>query len=142
MAKREVIPQAAVIPYQINGDGKLRIALITSASGRRWTIPKGIVDPGEDARTAAARECAEEAGLRGELGDEVITTFCYEKWGATCAVEVFLLHVTRIESTWPEDDVRSRKWFSQAAASKEMREAELRELLLNVHTMIQGDIPR
>jgi predicted NUDIX family NTP pyrophosphohydrolase len=36
-----------------------------------WTIPKGLVDPGEDPRDAARREFAEELGWRptGELVD-------------------------------------------------------------------------
>lgn len=34
-----------------------------------WSIPKGLIDPGEDARSAAARELLEETGIaaRGEL---------------------------------------------------------------------------
>ena len=38
-----------------------------------WALPKGLIDPGEDARATAVRETLEEAGIRGEaverLGD-------------------------------------------------------------------------
>ncbi len=32
-----------------------------------WELPAGLIDPGEDALTAAARELAEEANLAGDL---------------------------------------------------------------------------
>ena len=38
-----------------------------------WALPKGLIDPGEDAETTALREITEETGCRGEslgkLGD-------------------------------------------------------------------------
>jgi ADP-ribose pyrophosphatase YjhB (NUDIX family) len=53
-----------------NGDGKI---LVVSQRGTSWSLPKGHIDPGEDALTAAKREIAEESGigeleLIGELG--------------------------------------------------------------------------
>ncbi len=33
-----------------------------------WSLPKGKLDPGEDAATAAVREVEEETGVRAELG--------------------------------------------------------------------------
>lgn len=40
----------------------VEILMIQDARGR-WTVPKGHIEPGEDARTAAEREVQEEAGL-------------------------------------------------------------------------------
>lgn len=37
--------------------------LVVNQNGDSWSLPKGHIDPGEDARTAAAREIAEEAGI-------------------------------------------------------------------------------
>jgi len=36
-----------------------------------WSLPKGKLDPGEDAQTAAVREVAEETGVIAALGDEL-----------------------------------------------------------------------
>ncbi len=37
--------------------------LVTNQNGDSWSLPKGHIDPGEDARTASAREIAEETGI-------------------------------------------------------------------------------
>jgi 8-oxo-dGTP pyrophosphatase MutT (NUDIX family) len=44
------------------GDGE-RILLGHATRSPRWDIPKGEAEPGEDFRTAAARELREETGL-------------------------------------------------------------------------------
>ncbi len=47
--------------------------LVVNQNGDSWSLPKGHLDPGEDALTAARREIHEESGIRvldliGELG--------------------------------------------------------------------------
>lgn len=37
--------------------------LVVSQHGNSWSLPKGHIDPGENARQAAAREIEEESGL-------------------------------------------------------------------------------
>jgi len=63
--------QAAVIPYRVHEE-RVEIALVTSQSGKRWVMPKGSLDDGEDAMDAAVRETEEEAGLIGELVEQPI----------------------------------------------------------------------
>lgn len=43
---------------------QVQIALIATAGGRRWQLPKGRLRPGEHPRQAAVREVREETGLR------------------------------------------------------------------------------
>lgn len=45
----------------INNDGKI---LVVSQRGTSWSLPKGHIDEGEDARAAAEREVYEESGIR------------------------------------------------------------------------------
>jgi 8-oxo-dGTP pyrophosphatase MutT (NUDIX family) len=54
----------------LNGAGKV---LVVNQNGTSWSLPKGHIEEGEDALTAAKREIYEEAGVRelefvGELG--------------------------------------------------------------------------
>jgi 8-oxo-dGTP pyrophosphatase MutT (NUDIX family) len=45
----------------INPEGKV---LVVSQRGNSWSLPKGHIDPGEDALEAAIREIYEESGIR------------------------------------------------------------------------------
>jgi ADP-ribose pyrophosphatase YjhB (NUDIX family) len=52
----------------VDGDG--RVALVEQRDRKsrwRWTLPKGRIDAGESAETAALREVHEESGLRAEI---------------------------------------------------------------------------
>ena len=52
----------------VDGDG--RVALVEQRDRRnrwRWTLPKGRIDAGESAESAALREVYEESGLRAEI---------------------------------------------------------------------------
>lgn len=49
---------------QDDGKALVQVALIATARGRRWQLPKGRLRPGERARDAAVREVWEETGLR------------------------------------------------------------------------------
>jgi 8-oxo-dGTP pyrophosphatase MutT (NUDIX family) len=44
-----------------NSDGKV---LVVSQHGTSWSLPKGHIDPGEEALVAARREIYEESGIR------------------------------------------------------------------------------
>jgi ADP-ribose pyrophosphatase YjhB (NUDIX family) len=51
-------------------DGEGRVALVEQRDRKkrwRWTLPKGRIDAGESAETAALREVYEESGLRAEI---------------------------------------------------------------------------
>ncbi|MBT8486831.1 MAG: NUDIX hydrolase [Phycisphaerales bacterium] len=120
--------QAGVIPVRARGDD-MEVALITSSGGKRWVIPKGVIDPGESARETAARETLEEAGVSGRLSPEPIGRYSYRKWGGTCEVDVFLLLVDDELATWMESGIRERRWLSPEAAARLVREPALKQLI-------------
>ena len=92
--------QSAVIPYRFNGQGKLRLLLITSRKRKRWIIPKGVIEPDLSSRKSAAKEALEEAGILGSVSDDMLGTYEYAKWGGVCHVEVFGMRVERILEEW------------------------------------------
>jgi phosphohistidine phosphatase len=127
--------QSGVIPYRVR-DGAVEVALVTSRSGKRWVIPKGVIDPGETAPSSAAREAEEEAGLAGRIGPDPVGTYTYDKWGGTCSVEVFLLAVEHERETWEEMDQREREWMSPEDAAQRIREPALAALVARLRDLI------
>lgn len=124
MAADGYIKQAGAIPIK-NG----RLCLISSRSGKRWVIPKGLIDPGQTAAETALQEAWEEAGLVGVLDPEPVGTYLYEKYGGTCHVTVFVLRVSHVAQDWPEREFRRRLWLSPAGAARRLDDPGLVELL-------------
>jgi 8-oxo-dGTP pyrophosphatase MutT (NUDIX family) len=116
--------QAAAIPVR---DG--RVCLVTSSSGKRWVIPKGLMEPGKTAGETALQEAWEEAGLAGTLRTEPVGSYLYEKWGGVYHVTVFLMHVTAVAEDWPERSLRQRAWLDPEPALKRINESSLRKLI-------------
>ena len=123
--------QSAVVPYRLD-DGVIEVMLITSRSGKRWVLPKGVIDPGESAPESAAREALEEAGITGAVEITPVGRYTYEKWGGTCSVEVFLMEVHRELDDWDEADIRSRQWYHHAEAASMVDEPQLQRILMNL----------
>ncbi len=123
----QTLRQAAVIPIS---DG--RVCMVTSSSGRRWVLPKGMIDAGHTAGEAALAEAWEEAGLVGVLAQEPVGSYLYEKYGRTHHVIVFALTVTDVADEWPEQELRQREWLDPEEAVDRIEEPGLREIVASV----------
>ena len=120
---------AGVIPNR--GQGReTRFCLITTSSGRHWTFPKGIIEPGDTIRAAAVREALEEAGVHGDLVGPPVGMFQQQKWDTEFPVETYLMTVSRVDETWPEQHLRQRKWCSGEAALALVRGRPVEDVLV------------
>ena len=106
-----VYRQAAVIPYRLREE-RVEIALVTSHGGKRWVVPKGSLDDGEEAVDAAIRETEEEAGLIGELVERPIGWYRYAKQNDWYHVDVYVMRVTAVLDSWMEARHRHRRFVS------------------------------
>lgn len=120
-----LVEQSAVIPYRIL-HGKIEVMLITSSGGKRWVIPKGLIEPDMTPEDSAAKEAWEEAGLLGKVFPDLLGTYEYQKSGCTWQVGVFLLQVQTVLEDWPEASKRKRQWVSIPKAIKRVNEPELK----------------
>ncbi|HWL48129.1 MAG TPA: NUDIX domain-containing protein, partial [Sphingomonadaceae bacterium] len=71
--------QIAALPYRSEGDGSVRVMLITSRETRRWVVPKGNPIRGLAPHEAAAHEAFEEAGLHGIACPTALGSYQYRK---------------------------------------------------------------
>jgi 8-oxo-dGTP pyrophosphatase MutT (NUDIX family) len=113
--------KAAVIPYRIR-NARVEVALVTTSSGKRWSVPKGSIDDGEHPRDAAIREAEEEAGLRGVVARKPLGRYRHGSNEGQCRVEVYVMRVTKVLERWLEDDTRRRRWMKAPAAAACLRE--------------------
>jgi 8-oxo-dGTP pyrophosphatase MutT (NUDIX family) len=120
----DFVLQAGAIPVRAG-----KICLVTSSNGKRWVIPKGLIDPGHTAGETALQEAWEEAGLTGVLQPEPLGSYLYEKWCGVCHVTVFLMKVSDEAADWPEHDRRVRSWVNLAGALDRLDDPGLCDIL-------------
>ncbi len=121
--------QSSVIPYRRH-QGQVEMLVISSSKKKHWVVPKGIAEPGISPRESAAIEAWEEAGIEGEVGEASIGSYSYQKWGATCTVEVYPMEVTRVlpENEW-EESHRGRDWVTPEQAASRLKQKELKPMV-------------
>src|SRR5262245_25108563 len=120
----EFVRQAAALPIRAG-----RICLVTSSNGKRWVIPKGLIEPGQTAGETALQEAWEEAGLVGILKPEPVGSYLYDKWCGTCHVTVFVMQVNEVAQEWPERELRQRSWLSLGGALDRIEDPGLADIL-------------
>jgi len=122
--------QSGVVAVRVR-DGAPQVLLVTSAGGKRWIIPKGIVEEGHTPASSAAKEAWEEAGVTGKVSRRMLGRYAYHKWNGVCTVLVYRLDVDEIHRPWPESHLRRRKWLSPEAAARRVDDPVLAQLILD-----------
>ena len=136
--------QYAALPYRLFDDEGLQVMLITSRGTGRWIVPKGWPMTGLKPWRAAAREAYEEAGIVGDIEKRAAGTYDYQKrlddgTVTTCEVDVFPLRVKEELPRWPEQQQRTRRWFSPQEASVLVEEEGLQVLLADLTKACASD---
>jgi phosphohistidine phosphatase len=120
--------QSGVIPFRWNGED-LEVLVISSKGGKRWVVPKGIVEPGMSSAASAAAEAREKAGIEGQVGEASVGSYRYRKWGGTCTVDLYPMLVRRDLPEWPESGQRRRRWLDVRKAARKVDRKKLRKLI-------------
>ena len=103
---------------------------------KKWDLPKGKLDPGEDIKACAIREVMEETGIRNlTIGNLIIvTTHSYEEKGLNMQKEThwFEMKASTVDNSTLtpqlEEDIEKIEWVSPE---------NLEEYLSETYTTIQ-----
>mmetsp|Transcript_14527 Transcript_14527/g.42902 ORF Transcript_14527/g.42902 Transcript_14527/m.42902 type:complete len:163 (-) Transcript_14527:503-991(-) len=108
-----------------------QVVLISSSKNKsKWGLPKGGWELDETAEEAAIRETYEEAGVRGVIGDEVLTNESVSKSGELVKAKWFMLDATELLDQWPEASSRVRALYDIDAAIDICCRAEQKDVLI------------
>lgn len=119
--------QSGVIPIKIE-NGEIKVFIIKSRKGKKWILPKGILEPNKTYMEIAALEAFEEAGLKGKIFPQKIDTYKYKKWKSVCKVNFYIMTVEEIYNVYPED-FRKRKLVSIKKAKKLIADKKIYEII-------------
>ena len=120
--------QSGIIPYSVEHH-KTNILLISTINKKKWTIPKGIIEPGLSASESAVKEAYEEAGIKGDISDSPLGSYRYNKWEGVCEVIVYSFVITSLLDNWPEKHIRKRVLVSIKEANLMIKNKELKKIL-------------
>lgn len=136
------VQQAGAICFRRTLDGKLELLLVASRRDGRWGLPKGHIDPGEDARTAAQREAFEEAGVTGLMSSDAFGFVTYNKNASPSRyrVAVYVLEVQSISARFLEQGRRKTRWVSLENALDAVDRPSLKPLILRFR-YLAGKLP-
>src|SRR5215471_7791883 len=115
MSRREL--SAGCVVYRLT-DGQMEAALIQPRDRKAWSLPKGLIEPGELPEAAAQREAREETGLSGKIVTKLDTIkYSYvAKWEKPATrvfkiVTFYLLQFTDGDPSQHDREVDRVEWF-------------------------------
>jgi 8-oxo-dGTP pyrophosphatase MutT (NUDIX family) len=104
-----------------HGPSGVEFLLVETKRGRRWTFPKGHIEPGELPWDAAAREAREEAGVEGDISATPLTEYRYPNTRGgkgDSVVTAYLLTVVSEHEPARKERHRKRKWVPPDEATR------------------------
>jgi 8-oxo-dGTP diphosphatase len=143
MARREI--SAGCVVYRSSKD-VTEVALIQPRQRDAWSLPKGLIERGEDPEHAAQREAREETGLSGEIVTRIDTIkYTYTaKWEKPPTrifkiVTFYLLRFTEGDPSQHDKEVDRVEWFPIDQAIKNASYPQEKSVLKKAKALIQNN---
>lgn len=127
-----MIEQAGAIAVRIRERGPEVLIVRAKRNPSDWIFPKGHIEPGEDAPTAAVRELLEEGGVIGHAADLVGTS------QITLSDRRLLVsyYLVWYESDGPAKEQREKAWVSLSEAHGRLTFDDARRFLSVVEQLV------
>jgi 8-oxo-dGTP pyrophosphatase MutT (NUDIX family) len=126
-------------------DGEVVVIVPTrraSDGSRVLALPKGHIDPGENALQAATREVREETGVVGEPVTELgETRYWYRRDGQTIpkSVSFYLFSYVEGHTEDHDDEVEEARWIALQDAQSELSHAAEREMVARAVAYLEAE---
>lgn len=124
--------------------GQLEVALILvpGEGGKRWQLPKGWLEKGEDSVAAAVREVGEETGLQVEIIEKLPTIDFWFYEGSDTRVHKFvafyLMRASGGDVEQHDSEVAAVRWFPLEKAIETLAFDSERELVREAGRRLTG----
>jgi 8-oxo-dGTP pyrophosphatase MutT (NUDIX family) len=119
------LTHAGAVAFRKTGNRTFYL-IVSSSDGANWVLPKGHIEPGESPEEAALRELREEAGVIGEILDD-LSILHFKKAAEEVIVQYFL---ARELGSTEAMEKRSLRWEDEQTALRLLTFEEAREALL------------
>jgi 8-oxo-dGTP pyrophosphatase MutT (NUDIX family) len=131
---------AASTTYEIEAAGgvvvrrrksRVELVLVHRPKYDDWSLPKGKLDPGEGAESAALREVLEETGLTCRCLRRLAMVAYRDSRGRRKRVRYWLMEALEgeVEERPPDREIDEARWVERAAACRLVSYAHDRELI-------------
>jgi 8-oxo-dGTP pyrophosphatase MutT (NUDIX family) len=126
-------------------DGEVVVIVPTrraSDGSRVLALPKGHIDPGENALQAATREVREETGVVGEPVTELgETRYWYRRDGQTIpkSVSFYLFSYVEGDTEDHDDEVEEARWIALQDAQHELSHTAEREMVARAVAYLEDE---
>ena len=125
MAEQPILAAGGIV---VRGNTRPTIALVQLRKDGNWVLPKGKLNRGEDALTAAQREVHEETGHAVTV-KEFVGTLCYEVNGRSKIVQFWRMHPNGGPSHEVMSDIKQVAWLPLEKAIRKLARPHERAFL-------------
>lgn len=124
-------------------DGGIMVAMIIPKNKRVLTLPKGLIDRGEDPEATALREVREETGMTGEIIKKIgeVSYWFYIKDENTRYKKTVHYYLMRYQSGSPEDhdwEIEEVIWIPLEEALKKASYKTDKEILKKTRDLLMA----